>query len=132
MPPLWGTLVGDATENPAYPDAYNNLSCLKYINLVRAVRPVLIFICLMLSLFTKHKYYVLLIALFILAEIIVNPTGNFPLNDDGTYGKSIRKLFVEDVYDIGTSSSTTWTHLMWGMLFTKLFGFSFLVLRFST
>lgn len=84
------------------------------------------------ELLTKHKYYCLLAGLFIAAELIVFPSGNYPLNDDGTYAKAIRKWMLEDVYNIGTSSSSLWTHLMWGMLFTKLFGFSFVVLRFST
>jgi 4-amino-4-deoxy-L-arabinose transferase-like glycosyltransferase len=82
--------------------------------------------------FIKHKYFYAVLFLFVIAEFIVRPTGNYPLNDDWTYGKSILFLFLNDKYDIGTSASSLWTHLMWGMLFTKVFGFSFVVLRIST
>lgn len=82
--------------------------------------------------FLKNKYICFLLALYLIAELIVNPRGNFPLNDDWTYGKSVLSLFLEGKYNIGTSASTLWTHLMWGFGFTKIFGFSFEVLRAST
>lgn len=67
-----------------------------------------------------------------MSEVIVNPLGNFPLNDDWTYGKTVLDYFLHSRYHIGTSSSTLWAHFVWGLLFTKIFGFSFLILRIST
>ncbi len=83
--------------------------------------------------FITHKYVLLLVAVFILSEIIVNPLGNFPLNDDWSYFKSVNILQNEGKYNIvDWGAMTLFTHLIWGFLFTKIFGFSFVVLRFST
>lgn len=74
-----------------------------------------------------------LILLFIVAELLVNPLGNFPLNDDWSYAKSVQILQTEHKIDIGTwPAMTLVTQLWWGGLFTSVFGFSFTVLRFST
>lgn len=74
-----------------------------------------------------------LILLFVIAEMIVKPLGNFPLNDDWSYAKSVLMLQTEHKIDIGTwPAMTLATQLVWGGLFTSVFGFSFTVLRFST
>ena len=81
----------------------------------------------------KHRYYFLLLLIFFLAEIIVNPFGEFPLNDDWSYSKSV-KIFL----DTGNIQIGDWAamslaaHILWGALFAKIFGFKFFVLRFST
>ncbi len=80
----------------------------------------------------RYTYFFLLILVFVVAEIIVNPLGDFPLNDDWSYGKAVY-YSMTDQYTIGNfGAMTLFTHLMWGMLFVKVFGFSFTVLRFST
>ena len=63
----------------------------------------------------------------------MNPLGEFPLNDDWAYSKSILIWLTEGKYDIGEwPAMTLFTHLLWGILFTKAFGFSFFILRLST
>jgi hypothetical protein len=86
----------------------------------------------MLSFLRKHKYFILLIIIFCISECIVNPIGNFPLNDDWSYGKAVYFSLNGDFTMSGFGAMTLFTHLVWGMFFTKLFGFSFTVLRLST
>jgi len=81
---------------------------------------------------SKYKYYLLLSLLFFISELIVNPVADFPLNDDWTYGKSVWILNQEGQFDVGNfAAMTLFTHIMWGYLFVKAFGFSFTVLRVS-
>lgn len=81
----------------------------------------------------QKKYYLALMAIMLLFECIVNPTGEFPLNDDWSYAKPVKDWHETGVYNIGSwPAMTLFTHLLWGLLFVKTFGFSFLVLRVST
>lgn len=75
---------------------------------------------------------VLLALLFIGVLFLTNPLGNFPLNDDWSYGSAVRSL-VED----GKLRLSNWTSMpllpqvLWGALFSLPAGFSFTALRFS-
>lgn len=72
------------------------------------------------------------ILVFISAECIVNPLREFPLNDDWSYSKSVRILQFEHRFTIGDwPAMTLFTHVIWGFLFTKSFGYSLVVLRIS-
>lgn len=84
--------------------------------------------------FLQHnKYPILLLCIFLAAESIVHPFGNYPLNDDWSYGKSVLVLLKEGNIFIGSwCAMTLASHVVWGFLFVKVFGFSFVVLRFST
>ena len=83
--------------------------------------------------FVRNKYPLLLTAIFVLAECLVQPVGEFPLNDDWSYAKSIKIWLSEGRYTIGNwGYMTLATHLTWGLLFSKVAGFSFFVLRLST
>ena len=85
------------------------------------------------SFIKKNSYFFSLLGIFLLAELIVNPTGEFPLNDDWSYAKSILTWIKEGRYDLGEwPAMTLVAHLAWGLLFTKIGGFSFFVLRLST
>ncbi len=78
------------------------------------------------------RYVLALAVLWLAAALIVDPRGDFPLNDDWVYGWPIR-LFL----DSGRFEILSWTgvsligHLLWGLLFCVTFGFSFTVLRLS-
>lgn len=86
----------------------------------------------MKSFLGRYNYFLLFILIFACAEVIVNPLGDFPLNDDWTYGKAVDST-ITDTYSIGHfGAMTLFTHLMWGIFFVKIFGFSFTVLRLST
>ena len=77
-----------------------------------------------------------LIALLLLwcgAVTLVNPLGDFPLNDDWAYAQNTRALAVENrLFFSDWPAMTLIAHTLWGALFCKIFGFSFTVLRFST
>lgn len=78
--------------------------------------------------------FLLLIALiWVTAVLLVNPIGDFPLNDDWAYASAVRTL-VES----GELRLSDWTganliaQVLWGALFCLPFGFSFTALRLST
>ncbi|HVW60160.1 MAG TPA: glycosyltransferase family 39 protein [Puia sp.] len=75
----------------------------------------------------------LLILLFLAAEIIINPIGEFPLNDDWSYTRSLESRYTtHHLHLAGFTSMPLIGQLAWGLLFCKIFGFSFTVLRLST
>jgi len=67
------------------------------------------------------------------ANLLVNPVGDFPLNDDFSYGRTVLNLHTlgKLQYDQWLSM-TLLTQVLWGAGFCKLFSFSFTVLRIST
>ncbi len=83
------------------------------------------------AILNQYRHYFILALLFLISEIIVDPRGEFPLNDDWAYTKSV--LFLhEGKVDIGEwPAMTLISHLLWGFLFTKTLGFSFFALRLS-
>jgi len=82
---------------------------------------------------SRHKYLFILALIFLGSIVLSNARGDFPLNDDWTYSWSVQKLLTENVLLLGDwPAMTLATHLVWGLIFTKLFGFSFAVLRIST
>ena len=70
---------------------------------------------------------------WILSIILVDPRGNFPLNDDWSYGLAVKNLIEK-----GAFYPTPWTSMplisqaLWGAIFCIPFGFSFITFRFST
>ena len=85
----------------------------------------------------KFSYTTALFALVIAWGLIIwfiNPVGEFMINDDWSFVKALEILSLE-----GGIPATGWgqggpsllTHLVWGWIFTKLFGFSVTVLRIS-
>jgi 4-amino-4-deoxy-L-arabinose transferase-like glycosyltransferase len=67
-----------------------------------------------------------------LVEVIINPIGDFPLNDDWCYGLSVKWLVEEGRLAFTEQIVALFTQVLWGSLFTLVGGFSFTVLRFST
>lgn len=87
----------------------------------------------MLRLFKENKVFFYLMSVYLLAALFVQPWGSFPLNDDWSYTKSVIKFNEVGKIDIGEwPAMTLATHVVWGYLFVKIFGFSFFVLRLST
>ena len=84
------------------------------------------------------KYILVIILVWSLSIIVVNPWGEFMVNDDHAFIKNLETLIQE-----GRFGPTGWgpahasggpsliTHLAWGMLFTKIFGYSVTTLRLS-
>ncbi|HWV98675.1 MAG TPA: glycosyltransferase family 39 protein [Candidatus Acidoferrum sp.] len=70
--------------------------------------------------------------MWILGVAVVNPIGNFPLNDDWAWSMSVKRMLETGAFrPLGWTGMTLVTHTLWGALFCALFGFSFTVLRFS-
>lgn len=90
-------------------------------------------ILLLKNFIRQNLQFGILFVVFLLAETVVCPLGNFPLNDDWSYAKSVLILQFDDKLTIGDwPAMTLFTHIIWGFLFTKTMGFSFLALRIST
>jgi 4-amino-4-deoxy-L-arabinose transferase-like glycosyltransferase len=65
--------------------------------------------------------------------LIVDPAGNFPLNDDWTYARPVSTLLREGKYEMAdVSASTVFVQAIWGALFCVTQGFSFTAVRIST
>ncbi|PSB54295.1 hypothetical protein C7B61_22425, partial [filamentous cyanobacterium CCP1] len=65
--------------------------------------------------------------------LIVNPIGEFPINDDWAYAFSVRELLETGDFQFSDWTATNLlTQVLWGTLFCLPFGFSFTALRFST
>ena len=61
---------------------------------------------------------------------IANPSGEFPLNDDWAYNKSLLTFFDTcELKFVSWSAMTLVSQLFLGSVFCKIFGFSFLMLR---
>lgn len=74
-----------------------------------------------------------IIAVWVVMELLVNPRGNFPLNDDWCYAKTVYALVRTGRLEfIQIVPMTLLTQVLWGALFCKLFGVSFFALRLST
>ena len=70
---------------------------------------------------------------WIIAVCIVNPIGDFPLNDDWSYGRSVKVLLDEHkLYFDGWNTATLFFQLIYGALYCIPDGFSFTALRLST
>jgi 4-amino-4-deoxy-L-arabinose transferase-like glycosyltransferase len=83
------------------------------------------------KLIESDKFNILLMLLiWVLCIIIVNPIGDFPYVDDFAYGKPVKQyLETGQIHITDWSSMTLIAHLYIGIFVTKIFGFSFTVLR---
>lgn len=81
----------------------------------------------------KYQDYFGLLLLWLLLILIINPIGDFPLNDDWCYGKSVKTLYEDGYLKLYNWGEMTLVgQVYWGYFFTEIFGFSFTVLRWST
>lgn len=65
--------------------------------------------------------------------IVVNPLGDFPLNDDWAYAESVKHLLETGNFQLpGWAVANLLPLVLWGALFCLPLGFSFTALRFST
>lgn len=74
-----------------------------------------------------------LLGIWTLLIIVINPIGDFPLNDSWSYAKPVESLLKgEGIQYTGWMSMTLFAQVLWGALWCKIGGFSFTILRFST
>jgi hypothetical protein len=80
--------------------------------------------------FEKHTYIPVII-LFLLAEFLINPIGEFCLNDDWAYAKAVNTFVKTSELKFSFWQAIPGIPLIFtGIFFSKLFGFSFTLLRF--
>ncbi len=83
----------------------------------------------------KADIIILLIlsCLWILMIVLVDPIGEFPLNDDWSYARAVNSFLVTGKIEItGWTTMTLIAQIIWGSFFCLPFGFSFTALRIST
>ncbi len=79
------------------------------------------------------KYILGLFVVFVCCELLLNPIGDFPLNDDWFYAKALKTIqFDSYINNAHWGYASMLTHLFYGKLVTTIFGFSYNVLRMST
>ena len=75
----------------------------------------------------------ILVLVFIAVLGFTNPLGDFPLNDDWSYGQAVQDLVQRHEFRLsGWTSMPLLTQVLWGALFSLPAGFSFTALRLST
>ena len=76
---------------------------------------------------------VILAVIWTCAVALVNPLGDFPLNDDWSYSIAVERFLTEGNFQpTGWTSMSLLSHVLLGSVSTHVFGFSFQTLRFST
>lgn len=81
----------------------------------------------------KNNPTISVFILWVFALVIVNPIGEFPLNDDWAYSLIVRDWLETGIYHVNDwPAMSLFAQICWGTLFVKIFGFSFTALRFST
>jgi hypothetical protein len=75
----------------------------------------------------------ILAGLWLTSLLAVRPFGNFPLNDDWAFARSVKHLLeTGSYYPTAWAAMPLFTHTLWGTLFCLPTGFSFNALRLST
>lgn len=81
---------------------------------------------------SQHWPIITLSAIWLLAIPLVNPVGDFPLNDDWAWGKAVKALVADGQIRIPAwAGMSLIAQVVWGAMFS-VFGFTFTALRFST
>lgn len=76
--------------------------------------------------------FAIITVIWCIAAWIVNPIGEFPLESDWSYARSVEHLLLTGEFrPLGWASMTLATNVYWGALFCLPMGFSFTALRFS-
>ena len=81
----------------------------------------------MLDRLQKYPFeYALIFLLWLIALLLVNPLGDFPLNDSWSYGKAVHNLVEDGEFRLGKfTGMPLLTQVLWGSLWCEIFGFSF-------
>lgn len=69
---------------------------------------------------------------YLLLAVVAGLSGDFPLNDDWSYGEAVRTYLKSGQFVMPTVCAAGFLHVLWGALFCAFSGFSYEVLRFSS
>ncbi len=82
---------------------------------------------------TTESDLMIIASLWLIGLFLVNPLGEFPLNDDWSFGITVKYLLENgDFHPADWVSMPLLTNVIWGALFCLPTGFSFTALRMST
>jgi Dolichyl-phosphate-mannose-protein mannosyltransferase len=86
---------------------------------------------------TDRLLLLLIVLLWISMSLLINPIGDFPVNDDWIYGGAVKSLLSADGFHMpgavrGPTIANHIAQAAWGALFTLRGGFSYTALRIST
>lgn len=74
-----------------------------------------------------------IVFVWMIMTIVVNPLGDFPLNDDWAYAESVKHFLETGKFQLpGWAVANLLPQVLWGALFCLPWGFSFTALRFSS
>jgi hypothetical protein len=83
--------------------------------------------------FNRFFFPILLVLIWLITILVINPIGNFPLNDDWQYARPVLYLVTQGhYYSPDAYSPILIAQVYWGALFCLPGGFSFTALRFSS
>jgi hypothetical protein len=73
-----------------------------------------------------------LLVIWAVSIVIIRPFENFPINDDWSYSRNVYNLAVKGLFVVDPwPAMTLVSQTLWGTLFAKIFGFSFIILKCS-
>lgn len=85
------------------------------------------------SSYSDLRHLAVLTAAWMLMAALIDPTGDFPLNDDWVYALSVKSILEAGRFDLfDWALATALPQAYWGALFCSFSGFSFTALRVST
>lgn len=73
--------------------------------------------------------YAALLGFYLLAAAVISIAGDFPLNDDWSYGTGVRHFVNKGTLYLPGVCAAGFAHVLWGALFVKIAGFSYESLR---
>lgn len=73
--------------------------------------------------------YSALLLFYVIAALVIGVSGDFPLNDDWAYGIGVEHYLKTGQFRLPGVCAAGFAHVIWGALFAKIAGYSFVVLR---
>ena len=83
------------------------------------------------SMIYKHSFWSVIV-LVLLSYTFIDPFGNYPINDDWAYARSVYNLNNGSLAFSDWQAPALIVQTLWATLWTKVFGFSHTILRVST
>jgi hypothetical protein len=79
----------------------------------------------------RHKSFGIVALAWLTVVVLVSPWGNFPVNDDWAYARTVLNFSNGHFVYSDWQGMPFLTQALWGVLWVKVFGFSFTMLRIS-
>lgn len=73
--------------------------------------------------------WIVIFGYFLINLLVISPVGDFPLHDDWGYGYAVKHYLDTGKMDLVTSNACCYLHIYFGVFLSKIFGYSYTVLR---